>query len=215
MVSGNMIKRIFILIVGACVGGWGPVTAQENYSQTRQDSILNARQDSIMNARIKSDTAYRTKVDALEYSMQKRYRPGYGRFANDKIWDNLYIGFWGGVNGLFSRAGYEMKGGSEIGVSVTKYLSPYNAVRVAGIINEGKRKLDNEPWSSYGILGEHLFNVTTYVNGFNPGRLLEFSTIEGIGMHRSSLGGEKQTAFDLHLGAQMKIRTGYAPGFFP
>lgn len=209
-----MIKRIFILIVGACVGGWGPVTAQENYSQTRQDSILNARQDSIMNARIKSDTAYRTKVNALEYSMQKRYRPGYGRFANDKIWDNLYIGFWGGVNGLFSRAGYEMKGGSEIGVSVTKYLSPYNAVRVAGIINEGKRKLDNESWSSYGILGEHLFNVTTYVNGFNPGRLLEFSTIEGIGMHRSSLGGEKQTAFDLHLGAQMKIRTGTRLDFF-
>lgn len=209
-----MTKRILILIIGFGIGALEATMAQENYAQTQEDSILNARQDSIMNARIKSDASYQVKVNALEYSMQKRYRPEYKKFTNDKIWDNLYIDFWGGVSGLFSRAGYEMKGGSEVGASVTKYFSPYNAARISGIVNTGKRKLDNESWSSYGILGDHLFNITTYVNGFNPGRLLEWSTVEGIGIHRSSLGGEKQTALDVHLGTQMKVRTGTRLDFF-
>lgn len=214
MLSNNRTMRRFILIIGFCIGAVGKVIAQESYVQTQQDSILNAKQDSIMHARIKSDTSYQLKVNALEYSMQKRHRPDYKKFINDKFLDNLYLDFWGGVNGLFSRANYEMKGGMEAGISVTKYFSPYNAVRISGIVNKGTRKLDNEAWSSYGLLGDHLFNITTYINGFNPGRLLELSTVEGIGVHRSSLGGEKQIAFDAHLGAQMKVRTGTRMDFF-
>lgn len=210
-----MVRKILILIACFNIGGLVTATAQESQlSQAKQDSILNAKQDSIMNTRIKSDGKYQVKVNALEYSMQKRYRPEYKKFANKRFADNLYIGLWGGLNGLFSRASYEMSGGSEVGISATKFFSPYNAVRLSGVMNNGKRKLDNESWSSYGLLGDHLFNITTYADGFNPGRLLELSTVEGIGVHRSSLGGEKATALDVHMGLQLKMHTGTRLDFF-
>lgn len=210
-----MVRKISILVVCFSIGVLGKTMAQEsNLSQAQQDSIMNARQDSIMNARIKSDAEYQVKVNAMEYSMQKRYRPTYKEFANNKFIDNLYISLWGGVNGLFSRANYKMNGGSEVGISATKFFSPYNAVRLSGVKNDGRRKLDNESWSSLGVLADHLFNITTYADGFDPGRLLELSTVEGFGIHRSSLGGKKDYAIDLHLGAQLKVHTGTRLDFF-
>lgn len=199
-------KRYILTCIccGMLVGG---IMAQQ------QDSIAKMRdaaaaQDSAMQRRSQADTAYRVKFNALDYSMQQRYQPKGEEFINKKFLDNFFISFWGGYNRIIPRGGVDLSGGAEVGAAVSKYFSPKNGVRLFGAWRIANRKSDNESWTSFGIGADHLFNLTTAFAGYNPHRLLELSTVEGLGFHSSSLAGERQIAGDFHLGLQLKIATG-------
>lgn len=181
----------------------------------RQDSIITLRKvtaarDSILKQRIQDDTtsAHRVKFNALDYSMQQRYQPNGEEFVNKKFLDNFFISFWGGYNRIIPRGEMNLSGGVEVGAAVSKYFSPKNGVRLFGAWQIANRQSDNESWTSFGIGADHLFNLTTAFAGYNPHRLLELSTVEGLGFHSSSLAGERKIAGDFHLGLQLKIATG-------
>lgn len=52
---------------------------------------------------------------------------------------------------------------------------------------------------------DYLLNVSSYVNGYNPGRIFEFLTVAGVGYQLSSLAGRTEHVADLHLGFQLKL----------
>lgn len=167
-----------------------------------------AAQDSAMQRRSQADTAYRVKYNALKYSMQKRYQPQGREFVNKKFLDNFFVSFWGGYNRIIPQGGMNLSGGPEIGLSVSKFFSPKNGVRLYGNWQSANRQSDNEKWTNYTFGVDHIFNLSTALAGYNPYRMLELSTVEGLGVHLASLAGEKQKAADFHLGLQMKISTG-------
>lgn len=57
----------------------------------------------------------------------------------------------------------------------------------------------------FGLQADYLLNVSSYVNGYNPGRIFEFLTVAGIGYQLSSLAGRMEHVADLHLGFQLKL----------
>lgn len=203
----RMMKR-YILLCFSLVLLLSPV-----FSQEVQDSISKAKAeadalDATMRKRSEGDTAYQVKFDATRYSMQKRYRPEGAKFVNKKFLDNTFVSFWGGYNQIFPRAGIELSNGSEIGVSVSKFLNPKNGFRLSGTWSTATRKSDRESWSGYGIMADHIFNLSSLFGGYNPYRMFEISTVEGIGFHTASIAGQSKTAGDLHLGLQFKFNTG-------
>lgn len=183
------------------------------YAQLGQDSIVKVKAeadalDAAMRKRADSDTANQVKFNALHHSMQKRYLPKGAQFVNEKLLDNVFVGFWGGYNRIAPRSGVELSGGTEIGMSVSKLFTPLSGVRLSGSWSTATRESDNESWSSYGVSADHLFNLSSLFGGYNAHRAFEISTVEGVGVHLSSLAGQRKAAADFHLGMQFKLSTG-------
>lgn len=202
-----MVMKRYILTCICCGIFAGGVLAQQ------QDSIAKMRdaaaaQDSAMQRRSQADTAYRVKFNAMKYSMQKRYQPKGMEFNNKKFLDNFFFGFWGGYNRIIPQGDMNLSGGPEIGLSATKFFSSKNGMRLYGTWQSASRQSDNEKWSNYSFGIDHIFNLSTAFAGYNPYRMFEISTVEGLGVHLASLAGEKKRAGDFHLGLQMKLATG-------
>ena len=61
-----------------------------------------------------------------------------------------------------------------------------------------------------GVKADHLFGLSSYFSGYNPSRLLDLSTILGVGAQYAKLGkgGRSGTAFEAHAGLQLRFFTG-------
>ena len=205
-------KKYMLTLLG-CFLLSGALAQQQDSLVVGQDTIVQDLEkanllDAAVRKRIANDTAYQMKFNALKYSMQKRYQPQGKQFANKKFLDNFFVSFWGGYNRIIPQGGMNLSGGPEIGLSVSKFFSPKNGVRLYGNWQSANRQSDNEKWANYTLGIDHVFNLSTALAGYNPYRMLELSTVEGLGVHLASLAGEKQKAIDFHLGLQMKVSTG-------
>lgn len=161
-----------------------------------------------INAQTLEDTLKRQKgFNALDYSLQKRYRQPGMTFENKKFTDNLFIGVFGGIDQIEPRAGADLSSGPQAGISLTKLFTPVHGVRLAGYWDSFKRKEDKLSITGYGITADHQFNLSAMLGGYNPYRFLEIGTVEGLGMRFATLNGEMRTAWDLHFGVQLKINT--------
>lgn len=203
----------YILTLLGCTLLSGALAQQQDSLIVRQDTVTQDLEkanllDAAVRKRVENDTAYQVKFNALKYSMQKRYQPQGREFVNKKFLDNFFVSFWGGYNRIIPQGGMSLSGGPEIGLSVSKFFSPKNGVRLLGSWQSANRQSDNEKWTNYTFGVDHIFNLSTALGGYNPYRMLELSTVEGLGVHLASLAGEKQKAIDFHLGLQMKISTG-------
>lgn len=203
----------YILICFCCGFFISPALAQQ------QDSIAKAREeadalDAAMRKRSEDDSAYQVKFNALRYSMQKRYRPKGAKFVNDRFFDNFFVAAWGGYNRIIPRTGVELTGATELGLSLSKFFTSNTGLRLSGSWSSAKRKSDNEPWKSYSITVDHLYNLSSAVAGYNPNRIFEISTVGGLGYHMSSLASQRKSAADFHVGMQLKLNTGTRLDFF-
>lgn len=157
----------------------------------------------------KSDYENRVPLRATDFVHQSRYRAkGEVEFVNRSFLDNFYVGINGGLTGLIHREGIEMETGTQFGVTATKYFLPWSGLRLSLSYAKSRSKLDKLDWHNYGIALDHVFNLSSYIDGFDPFRSWEILTTEGIGLSRSKLGDETGTAFDAHLGLQFKVNTG-------
>ena len=190
----------------------------------QQDSIAKIRDaaaalDSAMQRRGRMDSLYRVDFNALDYAMQKRYVPQGRPFTNKRFIDNLFLGFYGGYNCVVPQTDIKFSGGPGVGVSIMKSFSHKHALRVGGGWTTANRKSDNEKWESFSVGIDHIYNLSSAFGGYDPYRVLELSTVEGIGAHYATLSGKKKKAVDFHLGLQMKLATGtrmdlfFEPGF--
>ena len=72
-----------------------------------------------------------TMINALDYSMQKRYRPENDPFANEKFTDNTYLGIHAGLFGLLPREENIYSSGLSFKITGGKWLNEYNALRLS------------------------------------------------------------------------------------
>lgn len=163
----------------------------------------------------KTDMHRRVDFDAMRFVGQKRYRPDYSKFHNKGFFDNMSIGVYGGFMGISQQSEMtRLRGGSVFGLHVGKYFSPYSGVRIGFSRSAADRIFDNEHWQDYGLNIEHMFNLTTYLSGFNPFRTFEIVTTEGLGLHYTKMGLVSDKALDAHVGVQLKVNTGGKVDFF-
>lgn len=168
---------------------------------------MQAQQDS---ASVKNNKGF----NALQYSLQKRYQPKGYEFQNTCFTDNTYLSIGFGIEGMTHREGADINGGTKISLSGGKLFSPAHSARVS--LNGGwfGHDLDNDKLYHFGIGASHLFNITSYIKGYNPYRLLAVSTVSGIGYQLSTGAGESFHVGELHLGAQLKIHIHPQVDFF-
>ena len=145
-----------------------------------------------------------TGFNALEYSLQKRHVKKGVPFENRRLLDNLFFSLQFGAQKIAPNGNAEFDGGTQIGLSAGKLFSPTSSARLSFNFAQNGRFI-GKPLNRYGVGIDHLFNVTSYIMGFEPNRRLELSTVEGIGVQWANVNKEGKLALDAHLGLQMKV----------
>lgn len=185
-------KRLYI----ACFMLWGL------FLQASGQTATALKKDS-------TTAASSSSFNALQYSLQKRYRPKGYIFENKRFADNAYISLSAGYERFYLRDFDKYNSGPVFGLALGKAVSKSNSFRLAliGNVMTSKAYTDNKKMIIAGLQVDHLFNFSSYVSGYNPSRLFEISSVEGLGYHLSMLDGESMHAADLHLGIQLKLHS--------
>lgn len=100
-----------------------------------------------------------TSFNALEYSMQKRYRPRNEAFVSEKFLDNTFMRAGMGTVGLFRNSVSSYSQGPSVSVSVGKMFDPLNAVSVGGTVSEFRRNVDGVRVWRVGAGISHSFDL--------------------------------------------------------
>lgn len=143
--------------------------------------------------------------DATQEIFSKRYRyPNAVPF--DSAWkDNFYISVFAGMDKMAPRGNADFNTGPIAGISAGLLLAPAHSVRLSLLGGTFSRKIDNLTLVRFGIQADYLLNITSYTNGYNPGRIFEMSTVTGLGYQCSLLDGKAEHVPELHLGMQFKL----------
>lgn len=120
--------------------------------------------------------------NALEYSMQKRYRPGNAGFVSGKFTDNTFLSVKAGGWSLFKNpvSGYSQ--GPVAGASFGKLLNVCNGLSAG--LSGGALRRNADGVRVWNVCGEvaHSFDLTSYFHGYDPSRVLRLSTYEGAAL---------------------------------
>ena len=144
--------------------------------------------------------------NALEFSMQKRYRPGNAAFVSDRFTDNTFLRVRAGSWSLFGNSvtGYSL--GPSAGVSLGKMFSRFNGLSTGLSLGEIRRNTDGVRVWHLGADVSHIFDLTSYFYGYNPSRILSVSTVEGLELDLVRASGSSGVAARVHLGIDFRAR---------
>ena len=94
-------------------------------------------------------------------------------------------------------------------IGLGKQINRFNTFRLTFDASIGYQRAKNMTFRKMGVRLDHLYSLSSYMAGYNPSRLLDISTIFGIGLQQSSIrnNGEKMS-FEGHAGLMGKFFTG-------
>ncbi len=144
--------------------------------------------------------------NALEYSMQKRYRPGNAEFDAAKFTDNTFLRIQAGSWSLFRNSATGYSQGLYAGAGVGKMFSRFNGVSAGLSVGEISRNTDGaRVWNVGGDIS-HIFDLTSYFYGYNPYRFFSVSTVEGVELDLLRSSGKWSLAGRVHFGVDFRAR---------
>lgn len=155
-----------------------------------------------------------TSFNALEYSMQKRYRPQNEAFVSNTFMDNTFIRGGIGTCGLFRNSISGYSSGPCVSFSVGKMFTPLNAVSIDGTFSEFRRSADGVRVWRAGVGVSHHFDWTSYFFGYSHSRVFNISSIEGaeVGLVRTS--GTYSAALMVNFGIDFRARIAHETDLF-
>lgn len=164
------------------------------------------------------------RFNALDYSMQKRWKSPDAEFVNNRILDNTYISVFGTMEKIFPQGNYKYDTGNGFGFAIGKQVSKRTQLQIGlktmkfidksndkAMSNLSYNARFNQEMKHTGIFADHIYNLSSYLFGYNPYRRFEFSTIAGVGYTISKENYQnyklKNYIFDIHAGVQLRMRT--------
>lgn len=127
--------------------------------------------------------------DVRPFAFQGRYRipQGTPRFDNSKFFSHLYAGVGGGMEYINRRGKYNYRTGTNYNVFIGKDITKEHSLSVALKFGSNLVRNDDIELDKFGVQLNYHFNITRYFMGYNPGRIIDVSTILGAGYHRSEV----------------------------
>jgi hypothetical protein len=129
----------------------------------------------------------RTGFDALEYTLSRRYH-AIGEEFGKEWYDHMFVQAGLGLEQMAPPSStYRFNTLSSFHVGVGKQFNRYNSARLtfqgAWGYQDGKDRL----FTKFGLRLDHLFSLSSFFYGFKPSRLVDVSTVFGIGAQYSKL----------------------------
>ena len=149
-------------------------------------------------------------TNAMDYLLERRYLADGETFT--KRWDDhLFVEAGAGVEQMVPPgAGYKFNALTVAHLGVGKQFSKLHSARVLLNGAFGYQQDKDRLYYRMGVTADHLFSLTSYFDGFKPSRLLDISTVLGVGAQYAKYGrlGRSGTSFDVHMGLQFRFFTG-------
>lgn len=155
--------------------------------------------------------------DAVKYSLDKRYHAPNQTFTDTVKYDSTthwynhtYLQFGAETELMLPPASnYEFDNLTAAQFGVGRHLDEFHSVRLYLNGAFGYQRSKDILFQRYGIRLDHLFNVSAYFNGYRPNRIMNVSTVLGLGYHHSKMKNFREaTAFEGHAGLQFRFFTG-------
>lgn len=217
-----MTNKLFILMAGlfAAVS----VSGRASYGCDASDMRLIESPDSIPEdeSEMGNDTIgksrknYAKGLDAMKYQLEDRYLNKGETFSDGTVFtrrwdDHLFLEGGAGAEQMIPPgANYHFDPLTTAHIGIGKLLNKLHSVRL--LLNGALGYQRDKDLFLYkmGVKLDHLFSLTSYFNGYNPSRLLDISTVAGVGAQYAKLGkgGRSGKAFEAHLGLQLRFFTG-------
>lgn len=165
---------------------------------------LAALQDTV---KAENDTTIISKgFNALNYRLQKRYRPKDEPFINSSFLDNFYLKTSFGAFQLAQRDYSSFSWGGIGGIEIGKLFNRYNSISLGLSGLNFRRNVDGSKVSSIGLEALHYFDISSYLGGYHPSRVFSVSTIEAFGIDLSTTDGELNLAGHVRLGIDLRVK---------
>lgn len=195
----------------------------EDYERQQADSIRKAEEELEAEVRAWQEENERR---IAEMNARKKDRPMFD--VQTKILDGRHY-YRGDTfeKGLFDHVGVSVGAGVEQIMEVNKkfHINPLTMAHL-GVVKEFDPRHSLRLMASYGfgyqrdkdiefrqLIGklDYMFNLSSYFDGYKPDRLLNFSTVLGVGYQTSTFGAsvkKKASALEAHAGLQLKFYAG-------
>lgn len=153
---------------------------------------------------------YATGLDAMHYQMERRHLY-YGDSIRRRWYDHVFIEGGAGLEQMVPAGdNYNFNTLTTAHIGVGKQLTRLHSARLTLNGAFGYQKDKDIFFYKYGAKLDHLFSLSSYFNGYDPARLLDISTVLGVGAQYAKLGrgGRSGSAYEAHLGLQLRFFTG-------
>ena len=128
-----------------------------------------------------------TGVDAITLVLEKRYK-AYNEEFTKKWHDHLFIQAGVGLEQMVSSGkGYNFNTLSAVNLGVGKQFNKFNTLRLMFHGAWGYQQSKDRLFTKLGIRLDHSFSLSSYFSGYRPTRLLDISTLFGVGVQFSKL----------------------------
>ena len=140
-----------------------------------------------------TDTVQRTKrniaegMNGLDYLMAHRYMAN-GEEFTPKWYDHVFLQAGLGLMQMMPpNDAYRFNALTMVQGGIGKQFNKLNSARLLFHGAWGYQQAKDRRFTNYGVRLEHLFHFSSYFGGYRPSRLLEVSTILGVGFQYSQL----------------------------
>ena len=155
-----------------------------------------------------------TGFDARKYLNQKRYVPENEAFIRKKRWhDHMYVDLAGGVQWFDNTAGSRRLKNGFLGMAYLGLdLTSVHGVRLGLGMNRFTDGTSKKDFSNFEARADYLCNFSSLLNGYQPKRWLDISTVTGLSYYRCTLDDLADNALGVNLGLQLLIKAGSNTG---
>lgn len=213
-----MNRKTFIYIIpcllyaARTLGGTLPVPPPVNASTVEENDSTGVYDD----LKTDNDTIAKTRynlvpdsLNAMDYILEKRYKVYNDKFT--RRWDDhLFLEFGGGMHFDTQTGGTDLSPLTSVNLGVGKQFNKYHSVRLNGEAGLGYLRRDKHTYARLTVTADYMFDLSSYIYGYRPSRLLDVSAFVGVGL-RKKLSKDSRTApngKEIHLGMQMKFFSG-------
>ena len=157
--------------------------------------------------------------NARDYILETRYVPDGETFRRNadsasflnRFLNHTFIQLGAGVEKIVPPPAteFEIDMLTNYRIAVGKEINRFNTFRLQFDAGLGYQRARNLTFRKMGVRLDHLYSLSSYMAGYNPSRLLDVSTLFGLGLQQSSIsGGESKMSFEGHVGLVGKFFTG-------
>lgn len=156
--------------------------------------------------------------NARDYIMETRFIPDGETFALrrdsatflKKLTEHMFVQVGVGMEKILPPPSTELEidAATKLQVGVGKHLSRLHTLRLEFDAALGNERWKNRTFQKMSLKLDHLYSLSSYMAGYNPSRLMDLSTLFGVGLQHSKLYAQKDMSFEVHAGLMGKFFTG-------
>lgn len=148
-------------------------------------------------------------LNAMSVLFQDGYQPKHDDFQAKSWLDKMYVQTGVGLEWLNTKKGAETGMLQSFNLALGKELSVLQGLRLNLSYGRGElMRQESYRYHATGISLDHLFHISSYIDGYRQNRKFQISSVLGAGYRKVSVNEEQENSWEARLGLEMALPIG-------